>query len=224
MEKLIIATNENDILARFWATGRYEKVAKSANVNATGVVVETPSPAMDILVSSNFERLLWYLAFEASGNDITGAGKTVRTWMAGVKANGRCEVPVEVLELARRDFGAARVSNVETLDTILNTYIDYKYVADPHTSVGIHVAKSISAQNSPNTTQIILSTAHPAKFSEAVTTALQGVEDFHFTRDVLPKEFVGLLEKEKRVITVDEASPAAVMKVIDGIATKGSGA
>jgi threonine synthase len=130
MDKLVIATNENDILARFWASGRYEKVASSGistsapavspvagvsdgkqATSSAGGVVETPSPAMDILVSSNFERLLWYLAYEASGNDIAGAGKQVLTWMSGVKADGRCEVPVDVLQLARRDFTASRASN-----------------------------------------------------------------------------------------------------------------
>jgi threonine synthase len=66
----VIATNENDILARFWKNGSYEKVDPTL-VNSRGVK-ETHSPAMDILVSSNFERLLWYLAFE-----------NVRPWMAG---------------------------------------------------------------------------------------------------------------------------------------------
>jgi threonine synthase len=130
MDKLVIATNENDILARFWASGRYEKVASSSDAptspvvspaagasdgkqatSSKGDVVETPSPAMDILVSSNFERLLWYLAYEVAGNEATKAGDRVRGWMASVKTDGRCEVPVEVLELARKDFIASRVSN-----------------------------------------------------------------------------------------------------------------
>jgi len=119
---------------------------------------------------------------------------------------------------------ASRASNDQTLDTILDTFINFKYVADPHTSVGLHVAKSISSRNSLEIIQVILSTAHPAKFSEAVTTALQEIEDFHFQNDVLPKEFVGLLEKEKRVVIVDTPTSEAVKEVIDKIAAAGTGA
>jgi threonine synthase len=124
--RLVVATNANDILARFWRSGRYEKhdaaAADSAGVGATAPaagasdgkqaesgVRATLSPAMDILVSSNFERLLWYLAAEAAGPDV--AGSTVAGWMADVKADGRAEVPTRVLELARRDFVAERVSD-----------------------------------------------------------------------------------------------------------------
>ena len=72
----------------------------------------TLSPAMDILVSSNFERLLWYLAYEANGaSDRAAACETVKGWMAKVKADGRVEVPTKVLELARRDFVAERISD-----------------------------------------------------------------------------------------------------------------
>jgi threonine synthase len=113
MEKLVVATNSNDILARFWETGRYEKIPSSAGKSVSVGVQETPSPAMDILVSSNFERLLWYLAYETAGNDVTKAGKDIKTWMNSVKSDGRCEVPFGVLELARRDFSASRVSNEE---------------------------------------------------------------------------------------------------------------
>ena len=79
-----------------------------------GGVRETLSPAMDILVSSNFERLLWYLAHEADGKEErTGACETVAGWMGKVKSDGRVQVPTKVLELARRDFIAERVSDDE---------------------------------------------------------------------------------------------------------------
>lgn len=124
--QLAVATNENDILARFWRSGRYEKVDSSpaaegaaAPANGAsdgkqqgGVVKETLSPAMDILVSSNFERLLWYLAYESSGaGDRTTACQAVNGWMAKVKSDGKAEVPTSVLELARRDFVAERISD-----------------------------------------------------------------------------------------------------------------
>ena len=126
MAKLVVATNSNDILTRFWRSGRYEKVDSSAQPSggaqdgnlkpADGGVRATWSPAMDILVSSNFERLLWYLSYATStpASDSArraSAGATIDGWMKSVKKNGRVEVPVEVLELARRDFLAERVSD-----------------------------------------------------------------------------------------------------------------
>jgi threonine synthase len=121
MGKLVIATNANDILTRFWRTGRYEKVDSSLipdSPSAIGGVVETLSPAMDILVSSNFERLLWYLAFENAQNTNPGVGdlretacQTVKDWMDKVKSVGRIVVPDSVLELARKDFTAERVDD-----------------------------------------------------------------------------------------------------------------
>ena len=124
MDKLVIATNSNDILARFWKTGRYERVeleaeAVTAPPNGTPDgkkpavgAQETLSPAMDILVSSNFERLLWYLAYEGEGGgSVDTACAVVDGWMKCVKSNGRVEVPQKVLELAKQDFTAERVSD-----------------------------------------------------------------------------------------------------------------
>jgi threonine synthase len=138
MGKLVVATNSNDILARFWKSGRYEKI--DSTLETTGIaatetvtspangasdgkqatqassvgVKETLSPAMDILVSSNFERLLWYLAFgtTADGDDRRAkACQVLYGWMSKVKSDGRVEVPIEVIELARRDFLAERISD-----------------------------------------------------------------------------------------------------------------
>lgn len=131
MAKLAVATNSNDILARFWKTGKYEKtdstVATSQGAagpangasdgkQAVAGVKETLSPAMDILVSSNFERLLWYFAYEADSNPageakVTAASAVLNGWMKKVKDDGRVEVPLNVLELARRDFTAERISD-----------------------------------------------------------------------------------------------------------------
>ena len=130
--KLVVATNANDILARFWRNGIYEKVESapsgtdatapvegaSDGKQAVGGVKETLSPAMDILVSSNFERLLYYLAeegLESPSQDAKErrrqACEVVDGWMKKVKSDGRVEVPTKVLELARRDFLAERVSD-----------------------------------------------------------------------------------------------------------------
>ncbi len=133
MGRLGVATNANDILARFWKSGAYEKVDSNASApgesapvggasdgkqaaDASGVR-ETLSPAMDILVSSNFERLLWYLAYEGAaqgadeGSRKKAASATIADWMSKVQSDGRVQVPVAVLELARRDFFAERVSD-----------------------------------------------------------------------------------------------------------------
>ncbi|KAF8902617.1 tryptophan synthase beta subunit-like PLP-dependent enzyme [Gymnopilus junonius] len=241
--KLVVATNANDILARFWKSGKYEKVDSTVSegegptepveggsdgrqaTDASGVK-ETLSPAMDILVSSNFERLLWYLAYEnAQGaNDEEkkhAASKTVDGWMSHLKSNGRVQVPVPVLETARKDFLAEKIPDDLTLKTI-KAFFEGKpsYVADPHTAVGLAASRIIAAQNPSSVYQIILSTAHPAKFSEAVSRALEGTSSFNFDRDVLPEEFRGLLEMEKRVIDVERPDIELVKAVIEKFAQK----
>ena len=180
--KLAVATNSNDILARFWKTGKYEKVDSTVDAAGGGVndgkqesdasgVKETLSPAMDILVSSNFERLLWYLAFENSlGPTVEIRMKvaclTLDLWMGQMKSDGRVEVPVSVLQTARKDFVAERISDqqvsfssespipfhikpyaLQTLETIKLYFEDESsYVSDPHTAVGLAAARIISAQ------------------------------------------------------------------------------
>ncbi|CAL1709902.1 unnamed protein product [Somion occarium] len=238
--KLVVATNSNDILARFWKSGAYEKVDSTAsNVDATqatapaegasdgkqavGGVKETLSPAMDILVSSNFERLLWYLADEGSETSTEDprerrrqACEIVDGWMKKVKSDGRVEVPTKVLELARRDFLAERVSDEETLETIRYYFkSEPSYVADPHTAVGLSAAQRLAVNNPPSTLQVVLSTAHPAKFAEAVTQALQNEPNFNFERDLLPEEFRGLLDRKRNVIDVEAAEVDLVKRVIE---------
>ncbi|KZT22292.1 threonine synthase [Neolentinus lepideus HHB14362 ss-1] len=239
MGKLVIATNENDILARFWKSGRYEKVDSvpadgvAAPVNgasdgkqAVSGVKETLSPAMDILVSSNFERLLWYLAYHIEpSKGRKEACRTLKGWMDKVKADGRVEVPTSVLKLARDDFLAERISDAQTLDTIRDYYTaSPSYIADPHTAVGLCAAHIVASTHDPaRTTQIVLSTAHPAKFAEAVTCALSDVSQFDFDRDVLPEEFKGLLMKEKRVIDVERAEIELVKEIIERYSAEGEG-
>ncbi|KAJ7094000.1 tryptophan synthase beta subunit-like PLP-dependent enzyme [Mycena belliarum] len=231
MAKLVVATNANDILARFWNDGKYEKVDSAAGLGgsdgrqatSSSGVKETLSPAMDILVSSNFERLLWYLAYENAGTGepsrMTSACDTLAGWMSSMKSDGRVEVPVDVLELARRDFLAKRISDEQTLQTILSHFeANPSYIADPHTAVGLAAGQMVASNNA--TYQIMLSTAHPAKFSEAVSLALRGQPAFNFERDVLPGEFVGLLDKQRNVIGVEKADIDLVKAVIEGFAER----
>jgi threonine synthase len=130
--KLVVATNANDILDRFFKTGRYEKkpvhgaqaeggeILDGAKAHEEGAK-ETLSPAMDILVSSNFERLLWYLARECETNTLSEeqrsakAGNVVKIWMDGVKSKGGIVVGDKVLQAAQRDFSSFRVSDEEVL-------------------------------------------------------------------------------------------------------------
>ncbi|XP_006455293.1 hypothetical protein AGABI2DRAFT_226720 [Agaricus bisporus var. bisporus H97] len=231
MGKLAVATNANDILARFWKSGRYEKIDSETRLSAgaqkiteASGVKETLSPAMDILVSSNFERLLWYLAYEAAigtsdEEKRKNASQALDEWMHKVKSDGKIEVPIPVLEAARRDFVAEKISDELTLETIRTHFHGQPhYIADPHTAVGLAAAKTIASNNTPNTYQIVLSTAHPAKFSEAVSRALENVSNFDFDRDVLPAEFRGLLERERRVLQVERPDVELVKEVIEDVA------
>lgn len=224
IEKLVIATNENDILDRFWKTGKYEKkVVKGAEAEGglavDGVladpegVKETLSPAMDILVSSNFERLLWFLAYEFAGTvgmddewNKRQAGQEVNKWLGELKANGSFgPVYQDVLKAAKRDFESERVTDKETVEAIQGFYSKINYVLDPHTAVGANAAERSIERTGPQVPHISLSTAHPAKFAGAVDMALREAEGFNFEKDVLPKEFVGLEQKEKRVTTVENS-------------------
>jgi threonine synthase len=209
-DKLIIATNENDILDRFMKTGRYEK-------NQDVGVKATHSPAMDILISSNFERLLWYLIRDSQS--VTGqeadakAGAVLNGWMQQLKSTGSVEVNPEVITEARKLFASERVDDSETVQTIKQFYGSNNYVLDPHTAVGVaasnrHIAKG------DNATYISLSTAHPAKFSEVVNKALQGIDGYSFEEHVLPDELKALASQTMRIKLIDEASLEKVKQAI----------
>ncbi|KAF2717881.1 tryptophan synthase beta subunit-like PLP-dependent enzyme [Polychaeton citri CBS 116435] len=137
-EKLVIATNENDILYRFWKTGYYEKHPVEGRQAEGGIeedgvkahsegVKETLAPAMDILVSSNFERLLWFLAYGVSSVGEVNrrrmeAGEKVKNWLGDLKTKGGFGVDSTILDAAKSTFESERVSDKQTLDTIKATY------------------------------------------------------------------------------------------------------
>jgi threonine synthase len=170
IERLVIATNDNDILARTLAGGVYE----------TRGVTETTSPSMDIQVSSNFERLL----YEASGRN---AGWVVRA-MDGLKQSGRFVVAEGTLEAIRRDFDAGRSTMDETAATIRAVLSGSSYLADPHTATAIKVAREQAHGRTP---MVVLSTAHPAKFPDAVEAA-------GGPRPALPAWLGDLMQREER--------------------------
>ncbi len=170
IERLVIATNDNDILARALDTGVYE----------TRGVVATTSPSMDIQVSSNFERLL----FEASGRDAA----TVRRSMGNLKQSGAFTIEPGPLGRIREEFAAGRSPMRETADTIRHTLEASGYLLDPHTATAVHVAESINVSATP---MVILGTAHPAKFPAAVKAAAD-------IEPQLPVWLSDLMEREEK--------------------------
>ncbi|KAL7422182.1 threonine synthase [Cryptotrichosporon argae] len=240
MGPLTVATNENDILERFFRTGRYEQedtaaaaaaaaagppetaaVNGSSDGKQTGSAVKaTHSPAMDILLSSNFERLLFYLAQETGTGARADAQATLAGWMAELKKTGRADLGERVRDVAARDFWAERVSDEQTLDEIRKYYSLSKpygpYVVDPHTAVGL-ATQARSAKKAAGATWVTLSTAHPAKFSDAVELALPRADfaGFDFGRDVLPDELRALDGLEKRIFKVrGEAGVRALVEKV----------
>jgi threonine synthase len=182
VDRLTIATNVNDILARTLASGTYE----------VREVIPTTSPSMDIQVSSNFERLL----FEASGRNAA----PVRAAMASLAQSRRFTVSANALGEMRARFTAERASEDETAATIRTTLRESAYLPDPHTAVAMAVAEKETRD--PSVPMVVLSTAHPAKFPDAVEAAC-GV------RPRLPDWLAGLNEKTER-FTVLPADQAAV--------------
>jgi threonine synthase len=150
VERLILATNENDILARCFATGLYR----------TGAVAATLSPSMDIQVASNFERYLYYRA----GGDTD----RVNAWMREFRATGAIALTPDGTPLDDPVMAAGRGDTAATLATIRTYWERHRYLLDPHTAVGVHVAERFA---DPAVPTICLATAHPAKFGEAILRA-----------------------------------------------------
>jgi len=167
--RLILATNENDLLTRFVNRGEY----------ALGKVVQTSSPSMDIQVASNFERYLYYLY----GKDPV----RVREAMATFSASGRLLFSAAEQEQVRHDFLAYSVNEAETRETIADCYRQ-GYLLDPHTAVGVRAGMQMRR---PEVELVCLATAHPAKFGAAVARAIGREPE-------LPPPLAGLAGRESR--------------------------
>ena len=172
VERLMVATNANDILDRALTSGRYEIRG----------VTPTTSPSMDIQVSSNFERLL----FEAHGRDAAA----VRALMAGLSQSRSFAIAPEPLARIRRDFTSAAVDEETVAQEMRRTYGTAGYLLDPHTAVGVHAGRAL-IDDDPRIPVIALSTAHPAKFPDAVERAT-GV------RPELPPHLAELMDRPER--------------------------
>ena len=166
IDKLIVATNENDILHRAISKGDY--VSKQ--------VKETLSPSMDIQLASNFERLIYYVNNSDS--------KITADIMKKVKQNSY-KIEKSNLDIIQKDFLSESCNERETLEIIKKNYEENNIILDPHTAVGVGVAKKLSFNDC-----VVLSTAHPCKFPDATNNAINKHEK-------LPEELQHVLDKKE---------------------------
>lgn len=159
VNKLICASNENNVLTDFINTGVYDRRREFK---------KTISPSMDILISSNLERLL----FEMTGHN----SQLINKWMTELKQNGFYTVDSETRKKIARIFWGGFTNEIDTLKTIEYIYKEYGYVVDTHTAVGIDVYDKYVISTGDMTRSIIASTASPFKFNESVVKAVLGDE------------------------------------------------
>jgi threonine synthase len=198
IDRLVIGTNRNDILARYFATGRM----------ALAAVEPSLSPSMDIQVSSNFERLL----FELKGLD----GAAVAEAMQIFRRIGVLPADDRAWRAARRLFSAHKVDDTQTMQTIAETHARTGVLIDPHTAVAVASAQAEIAADENGGPMIALGCAHPAKFPEAVERAT-GIRPF------LPPALGDLLERPERT-TALPYDISAVRRFIRSHARRGAAA
>ena len=168
INKLIVATNQNDILHRAISNGNY-KAEK---------VTETISPSMDIQIASNFERLIYDL-----NNCDDFETKKV---MDDIKKNGKYEIPLEKQKKIKQDFLSARMSEGEVLDIIKEVYNKNNIILDPHSAIGYDALMKINLVGN----NIVLATAHPCKFPDAVDRSIN-------IKPELPIELIHIMDKKE---------------------------
>lgn len=172
VDRFVVASNANDILPRFFASGAME----------TRTVVPTLSPSMDIQISSNAERLLFDL-MDRDGGALAG-------WMTRFRADGRAALSPAQTDAARALFAGARADDAETARVIAKTHAETGMVVDPHTAVGLSAAAQLPGD--PSVPTVVLATAHPAKFPDAVERAIG-------RRPALPDRMGDLFDRRERV-------------------------
>jgi threonine synthase len=185
IERLIVGTNENDILARYLASGDM----------SLAPVVPSLSPSMDIQVASNFERLL----FELKGRN----GGAVAADLREFRGSGRLPPDDQAWRAARRLFRGHRVDDATTLATIGDTYRRTGILIDPHTAVAVAAARAAGTEEAGTAPIVALATAHPAKFPDAVERAT-GV------RPPVPPALAEIMDKPERFIKLPNDVAAVV--------------
>ncbi len=174
IDKLIVATNENDILCRVINSGEYRP----------SKVKPSLSPSMDIQVASNFERLL----FDVLDSD----DQKVNSFMKNLANNGFFKLEEKELKKIRKNFAAEKINDTDTLRIIKDFFVNYGFILDPHTATA--VGASYKIKNKSKT--IILGTAHPYKFLETIKLAIgKNVEP--------PKQFLNLAQKSEKFDIID---------------------
>jgi threonine synthase len=162
--KLICASNANNVLTDFLQTGRYDR---------NRAFYKTITPSMDILISSNLERLLYH---------VTGNKAQVAGWMAELNNSGSYEVDVKTRGIIKETFWADWVDDAATKKCIQQVYLQHKYVLDTHTAVAYQVAENYRHATHDEHVMVVASTASPYKFNGSVLDALQaetaGLDEF----------------------------------------------
>jgi len=192
VNKLICASNINNVLADFIKTGIYDRNRE---------FFATCSPSMDILISSNLERLLYILS---GGNDAI-----IKEWFMALRETGKYEVTPEIKALLQQDFYGGYCSDEDTKDAISAIFDAYSYTCDTHTAVAAKVYRDYKMETGDETRTVIASTASPYKFSESVLSAIDSeavCADEYETVDKLfevsgleiPTALSGLKDKEVR--------------------------
>ena len=174
INKLVVATNQNDILHRAISKGEYsiEKVS------------ETISPSMDIQLASNFERLLYDVN---NHDDIETASA-----MKDIKEKGKYVINKEKLKKINVDFLSARMSVEEVLRTIKDVYDKHKTILDPHTAIGYNAFDKVNLKGN----NVVLATAHPCKFPDAIKKSINQNAN-------LPKELMFILDEKENYDIID---------------------
>ena len=181
VEQLVVASNRNDVLTRFFETGSLTSRSVEPSL----------SPSMDIQVSSNFERLLW----ESSGRD----GLAVAALLDGFRSSGNAEVPAAWTASIRAEFEGGRLDDDGTLAEMAGLHDHLGLLVDPHTAVGTKVARDL--RRSADVPMITLATAHPAKFPDALQQAT-GV------RPPLPAFLSELFDRPEHLIQAENSLDA----------------
>ena len=171
IDRIVVCSNENDILTRFFETGVMKKQG----------VRQTVTPSMDIEVSSNFERFL----FELLDRD----GEHVTRLMNDLRETGQFAVEPDILSRARNHFDAIRIDQQETCDAITRLYSETGVIIDPHSAVALAAADKASTQS--NGPMVVISTAHPAKFRDTIERSTR-------TDVPLPEQLTDLLSIPER--------------------------
>ena len=151
VDRLVVCANENDVLHRFLQTGVYRKNPATLTI----------APSMDISISSNFERYLYYLA--------GGSAETLASWMDIFESTGEVAIPPRLLEIARGELMSMSSSKDDIITAMRDVFDKEKYLLCPHTATAI---VAVNRLNLRTLRTVILATAHPAKFEEAVALAL----------------------------------------------------